>query len=268
MDIPPAIDMNTPNPLVIPLTASTIGDDLPACDNAITYEIQPKRMDSVKDWTSVFVRTNAWGVGSERSETHGHECSQTSWSLPFGVLHISFTMISNRNISSHLGYNPWTRGDKERDIGISTTSSASYPSTYSKRHTTVEAWNPRASTINLLNSSAHFPISSGIAHSTPLPTNLIQALSILSTDPTASMNPVYHIPPTPANTYLPCLTNAIGGLIVVGVSIFFKTFEGAEEGKDGRRLFNVGLDIFYDLSSPRARDCETDGQFECVCARG
>jgi hypothetical protein len=30
---------------------------------------------------------------------------------------------------------------------------------------------------------------------------------------------------------------------VFGVSIFRRTFSGAEEGKDGRRLFNVGFDI-------------------------
>ena len=48
-NIPPAIDMNTPKPLVVsPLSAFTMSDDFPACDNAITYEIQPSRIDSVK----------------------------------------------------------------------------------------------------------------------------------------------------------------------------------------------------------------------------
>jgi hypothetical protein len=77
----------------------------------------------------------------------------------------------------------------------------------------------------------------------PRTTDLIQGRSILSTDPTASTKPVYHIPPPPARTYFPCLIKAIGGLRVFGVSIFRRTFSGAEEGKDGRRLFNVGFDI-------------------------
>jgi hypothetical protein len=43
--------MNTPKPLVVlPLSASTISDVFPACDNAMTYEIQPRRIDSVKAW--------------------------------------------------------------------------------------------------------------------------------------------------------------------------------------------------------------------------
>jgi hypothetical protein len=43
--------MNTPKPLVVlPLSASTISDDFPACDSAMTYEIQPRRIDSVKAW--------------------------------------------------------------------------------------------------------------------------------------------------------------------------------------------------------------------------
>jgi len=74
-------------------------------------------------------------------------------------------------------------------------------------------------------------------------TDLSQARSTLSTDPTASTNPVYHIPPTPAKTYFPCLTRAIGGLFEGGVSILRKTLEGAEEGKDGRRLLRVGFDM-------------------------
>jgi hypothetical protein len=53
-NLPPAIDMKTPNPLVVlPLSASTMSDDFPACDNAMTYDIQPRRIDSVKAWLLV-----------------------------------------------------------------------------------------------------------------------------------------------------------------------------------------------------------------------
>lgn len=46
--------MNTPKPLVVsPLSAFTMSDDFPACDNAITYEIQPSRIDSVKAYLLV-----------------------------------------------------------------------------------------------------------------------------------------------------------------------------------------------------------------------
>lgn len=85
MDIPPAIDMNTPNPLEFPLTASIIGDDLPACDNAITYEIHPNRMDSVKDLVSVLVEINTGDL-----ESRGVELTGTS--------------VLKRAEACHLGY--------------------------------------------------------------------------------------------------------------------------------------------------------------------